>query len=227
MKRSSADDRIMRRLTGAQRAAAVSRALFTGAALAVACAAHAAQADDASMPAQTPAPSGITDAPRGKSPYDAQWFDAARMGRLDILQLLIDARQPLDGKNGGGYTALMLSAYHGHRDAVALLLKNGADACVADSRGNTALMGAIFQGELDAARALLDSPCDLNYANASGATAIVFAVLFGRIDFVPELLAHGADVNFTDPRGTTALNVAQSQGNARAVEALKRYGAKY
>ena len=70
-------------------------------------------------------------------------FDAARLGRTDVLPALLHAGCAVEAKDERGYTPLILAAYHGHDEAVTLLLDHGADPEVGDAaRGNTALMGA-------------------------------------------------------------------------------------
>jgi ankyrin repeat protein len=158
--------------------------------------------------------------------YSDDWFAAARAGRLDILQALIDAHFPLDAATSDGYTALILSAYDAHPDALKLLLSAGANACAADRHGNTALMGALFKGETDIATMLLDTHCNIDQTNNAGETALSFAALFGRLDMLPALVAHGANPNHVDARGITALQTVLNQGNTLAAEALRRVGAK-
>jgi ankyrin repeat protein len=138
--------------------------------------------------------SGATDAPR----FTDDWFAAARAGRTDIVQALIDAHYPLETKTSEGYTALILSAYDDHPDTLKALLAAGANACAADRNGNTALMGE---------------------------TALSFAALFGRLDMIPVLVEHGANINHVDARGGTALQMALAQRNTSAASALRQAGA--
>jgi len=161
----------------------------------------------------------------GVQKYSDDWFAAARAGRTDILQALIDAHFPLEAKTSQGYTALILSAYDAHPEALKLLLSSGANACAADRNGNTALMGALFKGETDIAKTLVDTHCDIDQTNNSGETALSFAALFGRLDMLPVLVAQGANPNHVDARGGTALQMARMQGNRSAAEALRRVGA--
>jgi ankyrin repeat protein len=157
--------------------------------------------------------------------YSDDWFAAARAGRTDILQALIDAHFSLEAKTSQGYTALILSAYDEHPDALKLLLSAGANGCAADRNGNTALMGALFKGETDIAKMLLDTHCDIDQTNNAGETALSFAALFGRLDMLRVLVAHGANPNHVDARGSTALQMAVAQGNTLAANALRRVGA--
>jgi uncharacterized protein len=202
--------KIFHALPGVARTAAVAAL----AALAVAGCAHEYQA-------QTSYSAGAVDVRQ----YSDDWFAAARAGRLDILQALIDAHFPLDAKTPDGYTALILSAYDEHPDALKLLLSAGADACAADRRGNTALMGALFKGETEIATMLLDTHCAIDQVNNAGETALSFAALFGRLDMLPLLVARGADPNHADARGITALRTVLNQHNMLAADALRRVGA--
>jgi len=165
--------------------------------------------------------SGAADGPQ----FTDDWFAAARAGRTDIVQALIDAHYPLDTTTPEGYTALILSAYDDHPETLKALLSAGANACAGDHHGNTALMGALFKGETDIAKMLLDTRCDIDQTNNAGETALAFAALFGRLDMIPILVAHGANVNHTDARGGTALQMAIAQRNTTVADALRRVGA--
>jgi ankyrin repeat protein len=157
--------------------------------------------------------------------YDTQWFDAARAGRQDITQALIDAGFPVNSQNGSGYTALVLATYHGQLDEVMTLLQANADPCIADQNGNTALMGALFKGEMAVANQLLGR-CAVDQANNSGQTALAFAALFGRLETIPALVKLGADLEHLDAQGKTALGVVLEQDNAQAAAALRDAGAR-
>jgi ankyrin repeat protein len=159
--------------------------------------------------------------------YDQEWFDAARVGRVDILGALYEAHYPLDAKTHAGYTALILAAYDEQPAALDYLLQAGADPCVGDRNGNTALMGALYKGELPIARRLLKTHCPIDQMNNAGETALSFAALFGRLEVLPELVARGADPNHVDARGDTPLVIARKQGNAEAAAALRKVGATH
>jgi len=159
--------------------------------------------------------------------YDQEWFDAARVGRVDILSALYDAHYPLDAKTPAGYTALILAAYDERPAALDYLLQAGADPCLGDRNGNTALMGALYKGELTIARRLIKTRCPIDQMNNAGETALSFAALFGRLEILPELVALGADPNHVDARGDTSLVIARKQGNTEAGAALRKVGATH
>jgi ankyrin repeat protein len=157
--------------------------------------------------------------------YDQEWFDAARVGRIDILRVLHEAHYPIDSQNGSGYSAVILAAYDEQPDALDYLLRNGADACRGDRNGNTALMGALYKGNLTIARRLLAAKCPIDQTNHSGETALSFAALFGRLEVFHELISRGADPNHVDARGDSLLAISLKQGNDASARALRSVGA--
>ncbi|MHC1480421.1 ankyrin repeat domain-containing protein [Frateuria aurantia] len=157
--------------------------------------------------------------------YDSEWFDAARAGRIDILEALLGAGYPANSQTHAGYTALILAAYDDQPAALDYLLAHGADPCIADHNGNTALMGALYKGELAIARRLLQTSCNIDQANHSGETALAFAALFGRLPIIPELVARGARLDHRDAQGRTALQTVQAQGEDASEHALRLAGA--
>jgi uncharacterized protein len=157
--------------------------------------------------------------------YDPEWFDAARAGRVDILQALHDAHYPMDTQNASGYTAVVLAAYDEQPEALDYLLSVGANPCIADHNGNTALMGAIYKGHTAIAQRLLQTRCQIDQANLAGETALAFAVLFGRKELMTELLRHGARIDSRDVNGQTPMAIAAKQGNDDMVRTLRGLGA--
>ncbi len=157
--------------------------------------------------------------------YDPEWFDAARVGRIDILRALNEAGYPINSRTSAGYTAVILSAYDSQPEALDYLLRIGADPCLGDRHGNTALMGALYKGNLAIARRLLATRCPIDQVNNAGETALSFAALFGRMGILPELVARGADPSHPDARGKTPLAIVLQQGNEDTALALRTLGA--
>lgn len=153
--------------------------------------------------------------------YDAEWFDAARAGRTDILAALLDAGYPIDARTSAGYTAVILAAYDDQPVALQYLLDRGANACAGDKNGNTALMGALYKGELDIADHLLSTSCPIDQMNNAGETALSFAVMFGRLAFIKRLVERGANPRHVDRQGDTPYRVAQKQNNLDAMRAIE------
>lgn len=157
--------------------------------------------------------------------YDGDWFDAARVGRVDILEGLRDAGYPVDATDSHGYTAVILAAYDHQPAALDFLLSAGANACLGDRHGNTALMGALFKGESAISKRLLETRCPIDQTNGAGETALGFATLFNRLDMIPLLVKHGADPDHVDGRGQSLLQIALSHDSTAAANALRKAGA--
>lgn len=146
-----------------------------------------------------------------KAQLQNYYFDAARRGDVQMLDSFIEAGYSLGTQDSKGYTALILTAYHGHAAAVERLLTAGADACTQDQRGNTALMGAIFKGEVQIARRLLSVDCNPDQRNGAGQTAAMYAGLFKRVELLDALAAKGADLHAEDPVGNSATRLANGE----------------
>ena len=175
--------------------------------------------------------------------YDQSWMTAltmaARLGRTDIVTLLLQAGAEVDAASRcdsyAGTTALMAAVAGGHEEIVGILLDAGADvdlAITGDSdipTGVTALMAAAWLGNEDIARALLDAGADVDAVThddyLDNVTALMFAAWQGHTAVVTALLDAGADVDVGTgpgddgvdiPSGSTALMGADPHGSARA-----------
>lgn len=150
-------------------------------------------------------------------------FDAARLGRIDVLPALLIAGADIEVYDAKGYTALILASYNGQADATELLLKHGARPDAPDRvRGNTALMGVAFKGYGGIAERLLNAGADPHLTNEAGQTALMMAAMFGHSGIVDLLLEAGADPLAIDAAGNSAWSVARGQGNTIMVQRLVR-----
>jgi len=150
-------------------------------------------------------------------------FEAARLGRADMVDPLVKAGADIDAYDDRGFTPLILAAYNGQLATVEALIARGANACRPDrDQGNTAQMGVAFKGENVVAARLLKAGCDVNARNNAGQTALMMAALFNRTAQVDMLLAAGADRAIQDAAGRSASSVAADQGNAAMAGRVKR-----
>lgn len=141
-------------------------------------------------------------------------FDAARLGRTDLIAPLVKAGADVNAYEARGFTPLILAAYNAHPDTVEALLVAGADACKPDrEQGNTAQMGVAFKGDDALAARLLKTGCDVNARNKTGQTALMMAALFARTQQIAMLRAAGADAAVLDASGRSAASVARDQGS--------------
>jgi ankyrin repeat protein len=69
---------------------------------------------------------------------------AARLGREEIVSLLIQSGADVDGLDGDAMTPLMWASWNGHIKVVMLLIKAGADVNDQDKRGDSVLHYAML-----------------------------------------------------------------------------------
>ncbi|EIZ80900.1 ankyrin repeat family protein [Novosphingobium sp. Rr 2-17] len=164
---------------------------------------------------QDQAPSGSAKLPPLPSPERVQelLFDAARLGRDDMVPILLEAGADIEATDAKGHTALVLASYNGFETTSALLLEHGANPNGTTTSGSP-LMGVAFKGHLAIAQRLLAAGADPNLRNRAGQTAIMMSALFDRRAIIELLLDAGADLNAADAAGNNAADLARVQGNA-------------
>ena len=149
------------------------------------------------------------------------WFDAARMGRDDMIPALMQAGVGIEETDAKGYSALVLASYNQRAETTALLLELGAAVDgLPDATGSSALMGVAFKGYADIARMLIDAGADVNRRNGAGQTALMMAALFDQRAIVDLLVAAGAERDAVDAAGNSAQTVAATQGNAAMAQRM-------
>ncbi|MET0269661.1 MAG: ankyrin repeat domain-containing protein [Sphingomonas sp.] len=148
-------------------------------------------------------------------------FEAARLGRTDLIDPLVRSGADVNARDARGFTPLILAAYNDQLATVEALIAARADPCLPDrDQGNTAQMGVAFKGYDPIAARLLKAGCDVNARNKAGQTALMMAALFGRTKQIEMLKAAGADVTAIDRAGNSAASVAAGQGNDAVVKQL-------
>ena len=73
-----------------------------------------------------------------------------------MLAALLSKGLPPNLRNHKGDTLLMLASYHGHVDAVKVLLEHKADPEIRNDNGQSPIQGAAFKGDLVMVQALVE-----------------------------------------------------------------------
>ncbi|MFN2254630.1 MAG: ankyrin repeat domain-containing protein [Candidatus Promineifilaceae bacterium] len=144
---------------------------------------------------------------------------AAKEGRLEIVQLLVEAGADVNNSTMNGRTpfgsaltaapALLYAAAWDHLDIVEFLLANGADPnAVEEGDGGTPLQIAAWFNYPEIVTILLENGAevDIRRTDEDGMTPLHGAASTGAKEVVALLIEAGADVNLQDFRfGNTAL----------------------
>ncbi|MGZ7497179.1 ankyrin repeat domain-containing protein [Corynebacterium sp. ZY180755] len=111
-------------------------------------------------------------------------FDFARTGQTAQLAQYLDHGVPVDLANQNGDTFVMLAAYKGHAETVAMLAARGADVNKLNDRGQSPLAGAIFKKEEAVIEALIEAGAS---PTAGTPSAVDTATLFGQSELAERL----------------------------------------
>jgi len=128
----------------------------------------------------------------------------------------------------GQKTPLADAVERGDKQAIASLLKDGADVNAAQSDGATALHWAVYLNDADATALLLRAGAKVDAKNDLGVTPLALAAQQGGAAVIEQLLKAGAKpndpVNFVDAGETPVMHAARA-GSADAVKVLAKAGA--
>jgi ankyrin repeat protein len=149
---------------------------------------------------------------------------SAASGSIVELRREVNLRQGVNGKDAHGFTALDWAARTGRAEAIAELIRAGADAELHDSGPNgwTPMLHAVHKDQLGSVRALLAADADVNGRGDNGLTPLMLAAAQGETEIVEELLQAGANPRLHGPIRWTALEQAVANGHPKVVDALLR-----
>jgi len=153
------------------------------------------------------------------------FMQAAREGRLPVLEKLLNDGIDVNVQDADGDTALIQASWDGNPATVKFLLDKGADVNAENNNGYTALIWASFYGRTEVVKLLLDKGADINAKDKYGYTALIWASRNGHTEIVKVLLNAGADINAKNNDGETALIQASWDGNSATVKFLLDKGA--
>ena len=121
-------------------------------------------------------------------------------------------------------SGLMIAAWHGNVDMMALFVERGANPRRANANGEQPLQLAAWNGHVDAVKWLLDHGAVLNRDGKQWG-ALHYAVFNGHQALVKYLIERGAEVNAPSPNGSTPLMLAAREGREDLTKVLLESGA--
>ncbi|KAI3363201.1 hypothetical protein L3Q82_011830, partial [Scortum barcoo] len=155
----------------------------------------------------------------------AEFMNAARQGKLDVIdKYLADGRNP-NVHDELKRTALHRASLEGHTALVQMLLVKGADINFKDQLGSRAVHWACRGGSLEVVKALKSHGADLNAQDKLYSTPLHVATRTGHAAIVEYLLSCGAKINSRDREGDTALHDAVRLNRYKIVKLLVVAGA--
>src|SRR5690606_14592490 len=154
--------------------------------------------------------------------------EAALLGDVKLLALLLEAGADVESPNADGMTALMVLSRSNNVEAAKLLLKHGADVNAREQwKGQSAVMWAAAQAQPEMLALLLEAGGDPNVRSipndrerhvsaerrfqwraAGGFTPLAYAAREGCVDCARLLVEAGADIDVGDIENVTPLNLA-------------------
>jgi hypothetical protein len=118
---------------------------------------------------------------------------AARYGRLEVGQCLLDRGANIDARDKDGDTPLIHAVLEGHVEFARMLLERGAAVDAMGSQVKTALHWAITWRRPEVVQLLLEHGADVNVRDASGRTPSKLALLRGYQELVELMSAYGTE----------------------------------
>jgi ankyrin repeat protein len=150
-------------------------------------------------------------------------FEAAALGDLDRLAVLLAGGADADAVTADGFTALHFAAFFGKPEAARLLLDRGADV---DARGRgwmtgTPLHSAASGRHVDVVEILLAAGADPNARQSGGWTPLHSGAHNGDVATVALMITAGADLEAVNDDGASVLALARESGDAATLAVIR------
>ena len=155
----------------------------------------------------------------------------SQKGDLQALQLLLTNKVNIDYQTiPEGDTALLLATEAKQIDAVALLLRSGADPNTANNIGFTPLIAALQNKDFKIIKALLQQKANVNQLSLLpdkkiSSTPLIHFATYGNQENILLLLKLGADINLANEQHISPLGAAALVGHLDTVNLLLDAGA--
>uniref|UniRef100_A0A3P8URX4 Ankyrin 3 n=1 Tax=Cynoglossus semilaevis TaxID=244447 RepID=A0A3P8URX4_CYNSE len=150
---------------------------------------------------------------------------ASRLGKVEIVQQLLQCGASANAATTSGYTPLHLAAREGHRDVAAMLLDNGASLSSSTKKGFSPLHVAAKYGKMEVASLLLQRRAAPDAAGKSGLTPLHVAAHYDNQRVALLLLDQGASPHAAAKNGYTPLHIAAKKNQMDIGTTLLEYGA--
>ncbi len=152
--------------------------------------------------------------------------EAARIGDIETVGLLLDQGAELDAKNEDGVTPVHAAAQGDHSEVVALLLDRGADVDTRTLKRLTSLHIAGKEGAVEVVALLLNRGADTEAKDFfDERTPLSNAVWHRHPEIVALLLDAGSDVGARDAMDLTPLHATVWAGTGDILSLLLEKGA--
>jgi ankyrin repeat protein len=152
--------------------------------------------------------------------------EACVRGFANLIPLLVESGADPAQRDHFGETPLDLALANKNENAVAALMKLGAQQRQLQEVAEEAMEDATVRGYTEIAQILLEHGLDINKSTARGSTYLCDAALKGQKKMVQLLLDHGAKIAVRNKFGGTALHDAALGGNAEVINILLDRGAE-
>jgi phosphate transport system substrate-binding protein len=150
---------------------------------------------------------------------------AAKQGKVEEIQQLLDRGVPITVADHAGETSLHLAAQWGREDVAAVLLDRGAPLEAANIEGRTPLHIAAKENQESLIKLFLDRGAALEATDRFGSTPLHLAVEWNAGDAVRTLIARKAALQAHNKNGHTPLHTAAVWGAEEAAQLLLDAGA--
>ncbi|MCE3238378.1 MAG: ankyrin repeat protein 29-like [Gammaproteobacteria bacterium] len=150
---------------------------------------------------------------------------ATANGKVQVVELLLQAGCNINLQNWDGCSALMLAAQYGNFEIVDLLIQKNAHINIQSYSGNSALILSAKNGYFDIVNLLIKRKAKLTLKTQPGLSALMLAALHGHFEIVHLLIQSGAEVNLQCADETSACMFSALNGHTKIVELLIQNGA--
>lgn len=143
--------------------------------------------------------------------------DAARYGRLDVVDMLLQHGADMTGRDRWGSTPMHEAVHAGHKPVIELFLSKGFPL---QAIGGELVFAGAGGGRKEIVELLVKHGAQIDVKAKNGYTPLHIAVFMGHTEVVGYLIEAGADVHTTTENGGTLLHSAVERGRREMVELL-------